>query len=189
MEPMKRAEDREDVLAAAESMKAAIAQAEVSKDNTLPSLDLFSNLSLNGRDEAFNKASNESFKKDNAFVIIGAKLAVPLDFSITKSIRAGYRKEIEAALLNYKKKRFDQESTWNELSQKFIDAKKRLLISIELEELQFKKLEAEKKRHKEGRSTTFQVFSFEQEYIQSQLLRIKTQGLVLGILTQMKLFK
>ncbi len=187
-EPFKRLKDREDVLAAMEGMKAAVAQADIAADNTLPSFDLFSNLSLNGRDTNFKNSLDESFGKEQPFALIGAKLTMPLDFSLTKNIRAGYRKASQVASLNYKKKRFDQETLWNELLQKFIDAKKRLLISIELEKLQLEKLNAEKKRHKEGRSTTFQVFLFEQEYLQSQLLRIKTQGIVLGILTQMKLF-
>jgi outer membrane protein TolC len=85
-------------------------------------------------------------------------------------------------------KLFEQEQEWNDLNQKFHEAKKRLTLTRDIEIVQDKKLVREKARLHLGRTTTYQVLLFEQDYSTAQLARIRAQADILRILTQMKLF-
>lgn len=189
LEVPQRSALRDDVKAAELGLKAASAGNELSRDKMLPSLDVFASASTNGRDSAFSPSASESFGTSHPMVVAGLKFALPLDIGTTSTVRGAYLKELQGAELNYQRKLFDQENNWKDLLQKFTEAKARLAIAQELEEAQSTKLNEERKRQKEGRSTTFQVFVFEQEFLGSQLIRIQTQGLILGLLTQMKLYR
>jgi hypothetical protein len=57
-----------------------------------------------------------------------------------------------------------------------------------MEQVQADKLSYERKRLREGRTTTYQVLMFEQDHSQSQLLRLRTALEVVSLNAQMKLY-
>ena len=57
-----------------------------------------------------------------------------------------------------------------------------------MEEVQSKKLTAEKRRYNQGRSTTFQVLTFEQDFANAQLLRLRNEFELVNVHNQLKLF-
>ena len=61
--------------------------------------------------------------------------------------------------------------------KRFLDLQKRLKLSADLEKAQKKKLENEKLRARNGRSSTFRVLQFEQDYLGAQVtsLRLKLE--------------
>ena len=90
--------------------------------------------------------------------------------------------------LSFKKKKFDQDTEWKSLQKKLELIRQRLNLAKEVKEAQWVKLDNERKRQLNGRSTTFQVFSFEQEYLAAQLNLVQIETTALILLAQEKTF-
>jgi outer membrane protein TolC len=188
IKPPTRKEFRQDVLAAQEQQRAAIANSIIGRERNSPAFELFANLSLNGRDADINPALKESVTGQYPWTVVGIRLSAPLDFSTLSETRKGYHLDIHAAGLSYARKVFEQEREWNDLSQKLEDAKKRLILANSVETAQHEKLLHEKTRHSRGRTTTFQVLLFEQDFANAQLAYLRAQAEILGLVAQMKTF-
>ena len=59
---------------------------------------------------------------------------------------------------------------------------------ITLEKVQKSKLERERSNQQKGRSTTFQVIQFEQDYLTAQLARIQTLSEAMQIAIQLRTY-
>lgn len=188
IEVPKRSEKREDVLSAEQASKAAIANYTRAQDQELPAVDLFANLSTSGYQGSLGGAISDSLSTSYPFGVIGVRVSAPLDFTGAARARTGYSKAAIAAELDFQKKVFEQEVTWNDLVQQLISAKEKLKLVVLHEEAQHTKLELERKRQKQGQSTTYQVYLFENEYLGSQLARIQTQAAILSLSAQLKTF-
>ena len=193
LRPPQRALLRDDTKSAQETLRASIANSEVALELDSPTLDLFANLSLNGQSggQAYTDVSNSigpSFSFNRPTQTIGLRFSVPIDFSITANAREGWRKEKGAAELNYDRKVFEQEVRWKELNENLEETQSHLILSQKLELLQKNKLEYERNRLQHGRTTTYQVLLFEQDYLLSQLIRLRDQATILNVIAQMKVF-
>ncbi len=184
-----RVEKREDILAAEEQERATWAAADLAKERTLPSFDVFGSYSLNGQKTDQNDAFKGSFKNEQPTQAAGLKFSAPLDFWGTSDIRSGWQKEKIAAEFNLQRKRLEQDNEWTDLQQKMGEARKRLQLCLAIEQVQNSKLTHERDRFKRGRSTTFQILQFEQDFSQAQLLRIRAQSDILQVLARMKTFQ
>lgn len=197
----KRAVLRDDVKAALESEKAALATATISLERDAPTLDVFTTLSLNGQPSSsegiprgyigYQNVSDTvgpSFSFNRPSVTVGLKFSVPLDLSTVSKARDGWRKEKIAAEMLYDRKLFEQEESWKNLNETLSETRDHLRLSRKLEMIQASKLNAERIRLRQGRTTTYQVLLFEQDYLQAQLGRIRDQASVLTLIAQMKLF-
>ncbi len=198
-EAPKRVQLREDVRAAQETARATQANAVVQTEKNLPTLDVYGTFSLNGQPQnlfaspytngiSLAQTLQLSLQTNRPSYSVGVRFNLPLDFDTVSRSQNAWRQEKAAAELTYERKLFEQEQSWKDLSQKLDDSKNHLRLSQLLEVTQRKKLEKEQDRLKKGRTTTFQVLLFEQDYLFSQLSRIKDQMTLLNILAQMKLF-
>jgi outer membrane protein TolC len=183
-----RAQFREDTLATEQQQRALAASARLGKEKNLPQLDVFTQLSTNGRDATLGGATSESLTATRPAGAVGLRFSVPLDFEATADSRQGYVREREAANMNFERKKYEQEREWTDLSRKLDESKARLKLARTFEEAQREKLTYERDRQRRGRTTTFQVLMFEQDYAVAQLNHIRAQADVLRILTQMKTF-
>ena len=184
-----RAEKRDDVKAAEESVNVAVASSEVARQNQLPQLDLYGGYTTNGQDPTLGNAAGDSFSTKNPTAVVGVKFSVPLDQGGVHSVRAGYVKGELGAEKNYQQKLFQQESDWKDLVEKFSEAKDRLAVAVEVKVAQKAKLERERTRQRQGQSTTYQVFLFEQDYLNSELSFIQNQAQILTLAAQMETYK
>lgn len=185
-----RAEMREDTLAALESKKIAEANAELAIARNLPTFDVFGSYTLNGRDrDKYAEAVSDAFKNEHETAIIGVKFQAPLDFFTSKKTIDAYKKDVVATDYNYRRKVFDQDKEWNELVQKFEDAKYRLKLSKQIEEAQQRKAANERNRLNLGRTLTSTVLTFEQDLASSQLLRIKNETDIISTYAQLLTYK
>lgn len=187
LSPPKREGEREDVRAAEQAKVAAEAQAIAGTEKNRPSLDLLGQITLNGKDQEVGQAYRNSFSTDHPTVGAGVKLVIPL--GAVSTVDEGYRKEAHAADLGYQSRKFEVDREWKDLEKRYDEAKRRLALSIEIEEAQREKYVAEKKRHEVGQSTTYTVLQFEQDLAAAQLTRIRLHADVLVTLAQMKLFQ
>lgn len=183
-----RADMRADVKAAKETARYEQASAQLSAESSKPDVKVYAKLSLNGRDGEAERAINQAWTSDYPMTTVGVKLNVPLSLGIASDTRAGYRAEARSAELRYKRKNFESEKDWQNLVQQFEDAKRRLTLALEMEIAQKNKVDYEKIRHSKGRTTTYQVILFEQDYATAQVARINLEADILNLLAQLKTF-
>lgn len=186
--PGKREEKRDDVKAAEQQSKAAIAQGTVTSERNQPQLDLTGSVALNGRSVELGKALGDPYGAGRPTYALGMKFSMPLDRGTVSDVQRGLAQEQKAAELTYQHKLAQQERDWTELGQRLEEGKKRLALSVRITEAQAAKLNHERTRLRQGRTTTFQVLQFEQDFAQAQLAQIRAEAEVVGITTQMKLF-
>ncbi|MFA6321775.1 MAG: TolC family protein [Candidatus Omnitrophota bacterium] len=180
---------RADVRAAEANARVAEANARIKVENNKPSLDLYADYELNGGSADSSDAFGDSFSTDNPTIFAGVKFSVPLDFSASSDARKGGRQLERAAKLIYQQKLRDQESDWRNLIAKLNDARERLKMSFTIEAAQKEKLEYERDRLKHGRTTTYQVLLFEQDYLQAEYTRAKAAYEILSLVTQINLYQ
>lgn len=179
---------REDVLAALALRNVAVANGELGKEKNLPSLDLLGTVALNGRSDQFGNATADSLKTQFPTVGLGLKFSTSLDFGTLGDNREGYLREIQGAELQYRRKQFEEAQDWKTLTVRLAEAKHRLQLANAIESAQSAKIKNERQRLRRGRSVTYQVLLFEQDFANAQSLRLRTEGEILRIVTQMKLF-
>lgn len=179
---------RDDTKAAIEYQKLSKANLELSVEKNKPTFEVYGSYALNGRDVETSKAISNGFKTDHTTTAIGVRFQAPLDFSNLMDNIRGYRAEQNAAELTVNQKIFDQDKEWNDLVSKFEDAQSNLKLAEKIEEAQKIKADNERDRLSKGRTVTFQVLNFEQDYAQSELLRIKSELEILNLFAESKKF-
>lgn len=180
---------RLDVKAAQELTKVAEANAKLGSEKNKPTLDVFGQAATNGRTDQWGSSVSDSWSTRYPTFTVGLKFQTSLDFWQVSQNQGSYQAEVKAAELNYRRKAFEEDKDYRDLVKKFNEAKDRLSLCFGIEEVQEKKLNRERERLKLGRSVTYQVILFEQDYASAELLRLKTQGEVLGLYTQLKLYE
>jgi len=188
LKPKEKTGMRLDVKAAQELTKVAEANAQLGKERNSPTFDLFGTLATNGRTDQWNSSVSDSFKTRYPTFTVGLKFQTSLDLGQVIEDQRAYTAEKKAAELTYRRKAFEEERDYQDLKKKFEETKERLRLCFGIEEVQEKKLNREKERLKLGRSVTYQVIMFEQDFASAELLRLKTQGELLGLVTQLSLF-
>jgi outer membrane protein TolC len=183
-----RAQFRDDVKAAQHQEKLAVANSQIGRERNSPTLELFASLSTNGRNPNLVDAGSLSLSGQYPWNTFGLRFSTPLDLDDLSKSRDGYRHIQESAEVRLKRVLFEQERDWNDLNKRFTESKNRLEIARSVEAMQKEKLLYEKSRLTRGRTTTFQVIIFEQEYALSQLAHIQAQATVLQLVAQMKTF-
>lgn len=184
----KTAGARDDLKAAEQVMRLTEANVKYAANAALPDIQVFGSYALTGRAISSSEAMNKSFASDHPTWTVGVKFSASLDVFTSLKVREGYSLESEAAAASYQRKLFDQGRDLSELGKKFSESKRRLSMAKALENAQKNKVEHERTRHTHGRTTTYQVLMFEQDFASSQLARIKIESELLGIFAQLKTY-
>jgi len=179
---------RDDVRAALEGTRAARALSEAEAEKVSPTLEVYGSVSYSGLDREFETAREESLKNDYPSSAIGVRFNMPLEAIDMFSSVGGYKKEAAAAEYKYQRKFFEQERDWQDLSTRYTEARERLALAESFEASQKEKLDYERARHRRGRTTTFMVLQFEQDYALAQATRMRIQGEMLNIVAQLKTY-
>lgn len=179
---------RDDVKAAKAEEQIAIANAQLGIEKNKPNIDLFANYSLNGTGPD-STAISDSFTTSYPSTAVGLRLSVPLDIGCLAQIRSGYRKEVKGAKALLQQKIYEDHRGYEDLTIKLNNAHKRLDLASRLECIQAKKLQAEKERLKFGKTTTYQVLMFEQDYANAQIARLVIQNEMYSLIAQLKTYE
>lgn len=179
---------RADVKAAEANARATAATARAQAEKDKPVLDFKVRYALNGRDSGFWSGASDSLGWSKPTASAGLSFSIPLNYGAAKEAGAGARQKEKAAELQYKQKLSDQANERLDLLAKLDDARERLKLSYTIEEAQRLKAEHEKSRLKEGRTTTYQVLTFEQDYTNAQYTRVSAAAEVLATLADLKLY-
>ncbi|HYX36651.1 MAG TPA: TolC family protein [Oligoflexus sp.] len=179
---------RLDIEVARSLEKVAASEVEQWREKFKPEVSVFGSYATNSRDESFGTAATDAFKADKPSMVIGVKFSTPLDRDLINRERSGLVKASEAARLDREQKEFNARQEWEDLVRQLSDAKTRLHLATEIESAQKQKLEYEKNRLERGRTTTYQILLFEQDYSSAQLGTIKAKADILGIIAKLKSF-
>lgn len=187
--PSERPGDREDVLATKAQLELARASATVSHESLKPNLNLYGGYSLNGRDSDASGAWKDSHKTNKEAKYVGLRLNMPLNLSAVSDAREGARLSVLAADLKHKHALYSQDQEWFDLTEKFKDAQTTLRLARNMERVQKSKLDNERLRLRQGRTTTYQVLLFEQEYNQAQASKVRAATQIIALKSQVKQYQ
>jgi outer membrane protein TolC len=180
---------REDVRAFLANQKFARANAELGIQRNRPGLELYGSYSINGRDaNSYNDARDMAWTATRPFSVVGVRFITPIDFGSMNDFKKAYAQEASAADMLFRRKMFEVEKEYEILEKRFENFKKRLKLAEAMEELQKRKLNTEKRRYNQGRTTTFQVLQFEQDFANTQLLKLRYERELMTVYNQLKLF-
>jgi len=182
--------DRQDLLSSertAASQKAAYDEAH---QNIFPDITLMASWtggSLDGGGATpgdLGIANGEAFQNKNPIYQVGAKFSLPLDVFTASRVSEGYQANSESAQLAYENKRIEVSQQWKDLKDRLGDADKRLEMAAQIETIQKKKADEERRRLELGRTTQFQLLSFENDYALARLRRLSLVLEKLSLLAQ-----
>ena len=185
---LKRVADRVDVLIAQATAQNQKALAQAAAERQKPSINVYGTVQFNGLSNNFNYATGESFNADNPTYTAGMKLQINLDGGIIHRINEGYQAAAEAADILSHRAQFDLEQDWMDLQKKFKDALSRFDLAKTLEDLQGVKLAHERERFNAGRTTAFQVLTFEDDFANAQTARLRIANDLLTYRAQARLY-
>jgi len=177
---------RADVKAAAANTKSAVASAKVEEESNKPKLDLSGQYGFNGLETKRLDAVKSSLAQNGDEAYIGIKFSMPLAIGLQSDIKQGAKSSASAARMDYHQKVFNQENDWQNLLQNLQDYQENLRLSRKIENLQKSKLENERGLLKRGRTSTYQVLLFEQDYNQARISTIKNAYQFLSLLADKK---
>lgn len=177
---------REDFLALKEAAIAEENRARSERSGFKPKVDLVGTLASNGLDRRFNVAYDEIRNFDQPSWSVGIQVSFPLNFSLNNKLYRAAAKDAQAAMDAANDAEFKMTRTWREVSHQ-----QRELLEIynkarRIEASQTTLLSKERTRLTNGRSTTFQLLTFEQNLVTAQVQRTRAQ---LGLIQVRNLLK
>ncbi len=164
-----------------QSIKALKYKNEAFIDGAKPELKIFGNLTTGAIQEGFSDATGDAFSTDLPVTTLGLNLSIPLAFGKVNKILKGYREEVVSSEISLKRLLIDDKLLKDKQLTSFKDLKSRLSFVTELEIAQKKKLEHEKRLQKNGRSTTYQVLLFEQDYLAAQVANLRLRSEIMNL--------
>ncbi len=157
-------------------------------EGTKPDLSIYGSYTPSGRAVTFVDARRESWEFDRPIVELGAKLTVNLDLPGQRKIAEGNRWAREGAKRRMEETEARVRMDWEEVGRKWEDVQAREALAREIALLQKEKAERENEMLRLGRTTQFQVLSYENDYLMSSLNRVAVAAEKLGVWAQAQWF-
>jgi len=183
--------DRQDLLSSERTAAGQKAAYDEAHQNIFPDITLMASWtggSLDGGTSLtpgdLGIANSEAFQNKNPVYQVGAKFSLPLDVFTASRVSEGYQANSESARLAYEDKRIEVAQQWKDLRDRLKDADKRLEMASQIETIQRKKADEERRRLELGRTTQFQLLSFENDYALARLRRLSLVLEKLSLLAQ-----
>lgn len=172
-----------EVSAALAEKHSAMANAKLGAEKLKPMLDLYMRYSINPQNPMFNQtiASSFAYFPNTA---VGVKFSMPLDLMLTSKVQQGYAEAILKTDTDYRQKVYEINRAWKNYQLLYKNAEERLKLAKDLITVRYNKMIAEREKLKFGRTTTYKVILFEQEYEQAQLTRLNIEAELLQLHAQ-----
>jgi outer membrane protein TolC len=180
---------RLDVLAAEAQTRITSANSVVSEERNRPTFDVYGSYALNGRAPSVGAVANDTLYAGRPTGVAGVRFSMPLDIAAQSDARQGAKVRAMAAQTAYQVAAFNQDKDWSDLVRKIEENENNLKLATSVETIQDKKLNIEKKRLREGRTTTYQVLLFEQDLLDARLSKLRNAAQVLSLRSQIKVYQ
>ncbi len=188
LQEIKRTGDRFDLQANIQNEEREKFNSDAAVEKVKPDISLYGNIQTSGLNTNYSNATSGALGINNPLYAIGVKLKVPLDFGLASQINEGNRAAQTAASYTVSRSKFELDQDWNNLQKRFKDVSVRYGMFKELVALQKEKLEHERLRFTQGRTTSFQVLQFEDDYSNAQLSRLRIENDAIVIIAQARLY-
>ena len=142
------------------------------RERVRPTINLFATGSLYGRDGVYQRAYNEAMDGDHPYTMVGLRFVASLDALSTFDVVKGYRLEEKSLELQLAQKRKDSDREWDNYQSQLRNVAAQLKLVRGLEVVQKQKVDNERTRLRTGRTVTYQVLMFEQDYANTQAQRL-----------------
>lgn len=170
---------REDFKIIYEKAGMAKAEARGAKSQINPQLDLTAAVYSNGLDRKRSESWSETEDLHNPTWQVGVMFSIPLDYSLLGKMRRSYDAASRAAESLAVNARFSEERAWKDLLAQKAEAQRKFERALALEKTQTELVKRERERLLNGRTTTFQTITFEQNLASAQIQRVRAQvGLI-----------
>jgi outer membrane protein TolC len=140
--------------------------------NILPDVTLLASYQGNGLGSQWGPANDQAFGLQHPTWTVGAQFNLSLDVFTAQRTADGYELNYKSALLSLKDKKAQVNQEWTDLKNHITDVDKRLTMAAQIEDIQKNKADQERKRLDLGRTTQFQLLSFENDYSLARLNRL-----------------
>ncbi len=179
---------RLDVEIAKQVEQVAQLEVEASREKFKSELNVFGTVAMNSDQKDSMGQAFRNISSDKPTLLVGLKFSTPLGRDLINRERNGLIKASESARADREAKEFAAQQEWEDLQRQLSDARIRLQLATEIEKAQKLKLEYERERHQRGRTTTYQIILFEQDYANAELGTIKAKADILSIQAKLKSF-
>lgn len=179
-------EDFENLKAIAEVSKSA---ARAGRSRLRPQLDIVGTVSANGMDAASSRARTEVTDIDHGSWSIGVRFSTSIDVGLTRDIYHSYVAQQRAANDLSESAEFQLRRQFKALVEQLGEAQKRYERAINLEKLQTELVKRERQRLNNGRTTTFQLISLEQNLAAVQIQAVQARLGLVKVHNTLKTFK
>jgi len=164
-----RANDRIDLKAKQALMKSSIANAKIEEENHKPNLNVYGSYSMTQIERNRTLAWQNSFDEKGRAGKVGLEFSVPINIGLGLDVQRGARKAMNSQKINYRHEQAMQELDWQNLIQNLKNYQENLRLALAIERSQKNKLENERSRLKQGRTSTYQILVFEQDFSNAEL--------------------
>lgn len=179
---------RLDIEATKQQLVAAQQGTILGRERVRPTVNLFANSSLYGRDGVFQEAYRDSMDGQHPYTVVGVKLIASLDAVSTFDVIKGYRLEEKSLELQLAQKRKDSDREWDNYQAQLRTVAAQLKLVRGLEVIQKQKVDNERNRLRTGRTVTYQVLMFEQDYANTQSQRLALELKARQLIANLNLF-
>jgi outer membrane protein TolC len=155
-------------LAAAYRSDQLSAQSEIIEENLLPELTAFASFGANGVRNPFDDSWGRAISGEANATQVGLLFSVELDRSLKDQERISARLRADAARSRSRALTAESDVLWKELSSETKDLATQIAEARRLVALQRKKVAMERERFEQGKSTTFQLTTFEVDLSESE---------------------
>ncbi|MCE3009673.1 MAG: TolC family protein [Proteobacteria bacterium] len=158
------------------------------KEKNKPLLDLSMTYSKAGRATNQSTAERNVWNQDKEYRLVALNFTMPLDIGNSADVRSGYQQlaESQSAAERARARDAELESKKTEDQAKALWSQWQLIR--ELEKIQKEKADLERSKYNNGRSTTYQVLTFEQDYANSRTQRISLELQLRRFVDSLELF-
>lgn len=176
--------DRLDLKAVRDTVSQQKAAYDEAHANVYPDITLNASYRGNGLDPNFGPANQTAWEFNYPTWNVGAQFNLPLDVFTSARVAEGYQRNYDSAVLSLRDKQLEVAQEWTQLKTQLQDVNRRLDMTAQIEDIQRTKADEEKKRLEYGRTTEFQLLSFENDYNTARLNHLSVIFEKLSILAQ-----
>ncbi|PIR22236.1 MAG: hypothetical protein COV44_09060 [Deltaproteobacteria bacterium CG11_big_fil_rev_8_21_14_0_20_45_16] len=179
---------RSDLEATRSRMRAAEEDSVQTRSSLLPDLNLYASYSGNAAELSLSKAEESTLDNSYRTYEVGVKLSIPLNILGQNEVAVAKRKQALAAAMDFNQKKRSLQSQFLDLRDQIQETLENIKTAQQLKKTESEKLKHEQKRFKQGRSTSFQVLSFEEDLARADLELLRLYALARNLRSQFRLF-
>ncbi len=181
---------REDFRMLYEQARMNAAGGVAARSRIAPELDLVATFAANGLDADSADSTRESTQEfAHPSLSVGVTFSIPLDYSLIGNMRRSYKAQERAAVAQKESAAFAEQRAWDDILKQKSEAQNRFEKALSLEAVQTKLVKRERQRLLNGRTTTFQAITFEQNLAVAQIQRVRLQLALLQVHNLLKQFE